>query len=37
MKSFALGKSTSHVEIQEISKHGIWIYVMGREYFLSYN
>jgi len=36
MKSFALGKSTSHVEIQEISKHGIWIYVMGREYFLSY-
>jgi len=36
MKSFALGKGTSHVEIQEISKHGIWIYVMGREYFLSY-
>jgi hypothetical protein len=36
MKLSALGKSTSQVEIQEISKHGIWIYVKGREYFLSY-
>lgn len=36
MKSFALGKNTSYVEIQEISKHGIWIYVKGREYFLPY-
>jgi hypothetical protein len=36
MKSSALGKNTSHVEIQEISQHGIWIYVKGREYFLPY-
>jgi hypothetical protein len=36
MKLSVLGKSTSQVEIQEISKHGIWIYVKGREYFLSY-
>lgn len=36
MKLSALGKSTSQVEIQEISKHGIWIYVKGREYFLLY-
>ena len=36
MKSSALGKSTSPVEVQEISHHGIWIYVKGREYFLPY-
>jgi len=36
MKLSALGKSTSQVKIQEISKHGIWIYVKGREYFLLY-
>jgi hypothetical protein len=37
MKSSALGKSTSPVEVQEISLHGIWIYIGGREYFLPYN
>lgn len=36
MKSTALGKNTFHVEIQEVSQHGIWIYVEGREYFLPY-
>ena len=36
MKLSALGKSISQVKIQEISKHGIWIYVKGREYFLLY-
>jgi hypothetical protein len=35
MKLSALGKSTSQVKIQEISKHGIWIYVKGG-YFLLY-
>ena len=36
MKSSALGKSTSPVEVQEISHYGVWIYVKGREYFLPY-
>jgi len=36
MKSSALGKSISPVEVQEISQHGIWIYIKGREYFLPY-
>ena len=28
--------SSSKVEILSISNHGIWIYVLGREYFISY-
>jgi hypothetical protein len=36
MKSSALGKNTSPVEVQEISHHGIWIYVKDWEYFLPY-
>ena len=35
MTSKPLGKSTSEVEIQNISKHGIWIWVKGEEFFLS--
>ena len=37
MKSSAVGKSTFHVEVQDISKHGIWLYVKEREYFLPYS
>ena len=36
MNSLKPGKSTLEVEVQEISRHGIWLYVMGREYFLPY-
>jgi hypothetical protein len=36
MKSSIRGKSTSHVEVQNISKDGIWIFVKDREYFLPY-
>ena len=30
------GTSTSKVEVSNISSHGIWLYVKGKEYFLSY-
>lgn len=36
MKSAALGRSTSAVEVQNITAHGLWLYAKGREYFLSY-
>jgi hypothetical protein len=36
MKSSVRGKNTSHVEIQNISQKGIWIFVKDREYFLPY-
>ena len=36
MKSSALGKNTSRVEVQDISPHGVWLYVLGREYLLPY-
>ncbi len=36
MRSQNRGKSTLEVEIQEISKHGIWLYAKGREYFLPF-
>jgi hypothetical protein len=36
IKSPSRGKSTSLVEVQDISKNGIWLYVKGREYFLPY-
>ena len=36
MKSPALGKSTSQVEVQGISKSGIWLFVKGREFFLPF-
>ncbi|MBI1861704.1 MAG: DUF2442 domain-containing protein [Deltaproteobacteria bacterium] len=36
MKSARRGKGTSEVEVQGVSKFGVWIYVQGREYFLSY-
>ena len=36
MKLLRPGRSTSKVEIQGVSNHGIWLYVDGGEYFLSY-
>jgi hypothetical protein len=32
-----MGKSTSPVEIQDISKNGVWIIIKDTEYFLPYN
>ena len=36
MKLQRRGKNTSKVEILNISIHGIWLYVNGKEYFLSH-
>ena len=36
-KSFSHGKNISDVEVQHISTHGIWIYVLGKEYFLPHD
>jgi hypothetical protein len=36
MKSKTAGKSTSKVEVLNISNHGFWIWVEGREHFLSF-
>ena len=30
------GTSTSRVEVSNVSPHGVWLYVKGKEYFLSY-
>ena len=36
MKSRGLGASTSEAEVLGISAQGLWLYVKGKEYFLSY-
>ena len=36
MKSQEPGVSASEIEVLNISAHGIWLYVSGKEYFLSY-
>ena len=36
MKSSTVGKNTSEPEVVSISKHGFWLYVGGKEYFLSF-
>ncbi len=36
MKSSQRGRGISKAEIQGVSNHGIWLYVDGEEYFLSY-
>lgn len=36
MKSHALGRRTSSVEVQDITRFGLWLYCRGREYFLPY-
>src|SRR3989344_781494 len=37
MKSQALGKNTSNIEVLNVSRQGLWLYVMGAEYFLPYS
>lgn len=37
MRSQALGKNISEVEVQGISSNGIWLYVMETEYFLPFD
>ena len=37
MKSSELGKSTSEIEVTNISVHGIWLYTNGTEHFLPYD
>ena len=36
MKLAERGASTSKVEILNISPHGVWLFVRGKEYFLPY-
>ncbi len=36
MKSATLGRSTSHVEITNVSPHGFWIFVGEQELFVSF-
>ena len=36
MKLKKNGKSTSKVEVQNISRFGIWLFVNDKEYFLSF-
>ena len=36
MKSETLGTDTSEVEVTQISKHGIWLLLQAKEYFLSF-
>ncbi len=36
MRSSVLGKSTSKAEVQDISRHGIWLYAKGREFLLPF-
>jgi len=36
MKSQKAGKNTSVVEVQNISRNGIWVLVNDSEYFLTY-
>ncbi|MGB7292952.1 MAG: DUF2442 domain-containing protein [Thermodesulfobacteriota bacterium] len=36
MKSKRLGKNTSDVDVINVSKHGFWMLVNGKEYFLPF-
>jgi len=36
MSSLAHGKTTLEIEVTNISSHGIWLYIRGKELFLSY-
>ncbi len=37
MKSETLGTSTLETEVTQISKHGIWLLIQEKEYFLSFD
>lgn len=36
MRSSVLGKSTSRAEVLDITRHGIWLFVKGREFLLTF-
>ena len=36
MKSSKVGKSTSKVEVTNISPHGVWIFIGNKEYFMPF-
>lgn len=36
MNSLAHGKNTSAIEVTNISAHGVWVLVRGKELFMSY-
>ena len=36
MKSSVLGKNTSEVEVQDVSRFGVWLFVKGQEYLLPF-
>jgi hypothetical protein len=36
MKSKIVGENISKVEVVNISRHGFWLFVHGKEYFLSF-
>ncbi|HBG28917.1 MAG: hypothetical protein A2Y10_16580 [Planctomycetes bacterium GWF2_41_51] len=36
MKSLKRGKNTSKLEVTNISQHGFWILLSGKEYFLPF-
>lgn len=36
MRSSLLGKTTSRAEVQDISRHGVWLFVRGREFLLPF-
>ena len=37
MSSFKLGRSTSEIEVTNVSKHGFWLLAGERELFLAYD
>jgi len=37
MKSKIVGKSTSQIEVTNISNHGVWLYIKNTEYFLPFD
>jgi len=36
MKSAALGQSTFPVEVTNVSRHGFWLFIAGRELFVAF-
>ena len=36
MKSKKLGKNISETEVTNVSKHGFWMLINGKEYFLAF-
>ena len=36
MRSSLLGKDTSHAEVLDISRLGVWLFARGREFFLPF-